>query len=84
MDKLPAGAGLSRQNNRAEAGGIENRFKVFDFVFDDDGNLVQLRPLILGPGELLAVKTARAPEVPPPVTVPQNPTSPIVPGVTGG
>ncbi len=39
-------------------GGVQDRFQVYDFVFDDDGNLVGLRPLI-DPRELVRVKTTR-------------------------
>jgi hypothetical protein len=39
-------------------GGTENRFQVFEFVFADDGNLVELRPLI-APRDLLNVRTTR-------------------------
>lgn len=53
VDKLPAGLGLSGEAPRA---GVQDRFQVYDIVFDDQGNLVGLRPLIAH-ADLLKVKT---------------------------
>lgn len=50
--------GLSGEAQKAANGGVQDRFQVFDFVFDRDGNLVALRPLISQP-DLLHVKTAQ-------------------------
>jgi len=40
-----------------EPGGIKNRFQVYDIVFDDEGNLIGLTPLI-AKEQLLDVQTA--------------------------
>lgn len=74
--KIPEG--FSGQGGPATPGGIKDRFQVYDIVFDDDGNLVGLKPLLIEQN-LLKVKTASvqvigAPAVtvaPPPVVVPQ-------------
>lgn len=82
------GQALSEPGAGPKAGGIQDRFQVFDFVFDDDGNLISLRPLISQP-DLLHVKTSRV-QVPvpaPPITVPQPATSgggTITPGPING
>ena len=57
IGKLPDVKGLSETNPGPSAGGIKDRFQVYDIVFDDDGNLVGLRPLLDEPN-LLRVKTA--------------------------
>jgi hypothetical protein len=41
--QLPQGGGMS---GVTQEGGIKDRFQVYDFVFDDFGNLIALRPLI--------------------------------------
>jgi hypothetical protein len=56
-EKIPEG--FSGQAAPATPGGIKDRFQVYDIVFDDDGNLVGLRPLLTDP-HLLRVKTASA------------------------
>ena len=74
--KVPEG--FSGQGGAATPGGIKDRFQVYDIVFDDAGNLVGLKPLLIEQN-LLKVKTASvqliaAPPVtvtPPPVVVPQ-------------
>jgi hypothetical protein len=57
-------------------GGVQDRFQVYEFVFDDDGNLVGLRPLI-NPRELLHVRTSR-------LTGGSNPTVVQQPSTGGG
>lgn len=67
------------------AGGIQDRFQVFDIVFDDKGNLVGLRPLVIQ-SDLLKVKTSRVPIVltPNPIVVPQADEGKVTPGpITG-
>ncbi len=88
IEKLPApGTGFSGPAASASPGGIKDRFQGYDIVFDDDGNLVGLRPLLVTPN-MLHVKTASAAQgsgggAPPPVVVPQPgggggvPTGPI-------
>ena len=54
-EKIPegfSGAGAPA----AAKGGIKDRFQVYEIVFDDDGNLVGLRPL-LHESQLLRVRT---------------------------
>jgi hypothetical protein len=63
LKKVPDAKALSGKSESTTEGGIENRFQVFDFVFDNDGNLVSLRPLV-AQSDLLTVKTS---EVRPPV-----------------
>jgi hypothetical protein len=53
----PANA-LSGPADKQPNGGLENRFQVYDIVFDDDGNLHSLRPLIKK-HELLDVETTK-------------------------
>ena len=55
VDKIPVG--FSGQGAAAATGGIKDRFQVYDIVFDDDGNLVGLRPLLIEQN-LLKVKTS--------------------------
>lgn len=55
--KIPEG--FSGQGTPATPGGVTNRFQVYDIVFDDDGNLVGLRPLLIDP-RWLNVTTAAA------------------------
>ncbi len=58
IEKLPApGKGFSGPEAPETPGGIKDRFQVYDIVFDDDGNLVGLRPLLVTPN-MLHVKTA--------------------------
>lgn len=57
IGKLPDAKGFSGPNSGPSAGGIKDRFQVYDIVFDDEGNLVGLRPLLDEPN-LLRVKTA--------------------------
>jgi hypothetical protein len=52
--KIPEG--FSGAGTPAAKGGIKDRFQVYEIVFDDDGNLVGLRPLLLE-SQLLRVKT---------------------------
>ena len=50
IEKLPSpGEGFSGPRAPASPGGIKDRFQVYDIVFDDDGNLVALRPLLITP-----------------------------------
>jgi hypothetical protein len=57
IEKLPVpGEGFSGSAPPAAKGGIQNRFQVYEIVFDDDGNLVGLRPL-LHDAQLLKVRT---------------------------
>ncbi|CAI2931348.1 hypothetical protein [Aminobacter niigataensis] len=76
--------GLSGEVQRAPNGGIQDRFQVFDFVFDHDGNLVALRPLISQP-DLLHVKTTQVVRnvVEAPVTAEQPDAGGITPGPLG-
>ena len=88
IEKLPApGTGFSGPAAPETPGGIKDRFQVYDIVFDHDGNLVGLKPLLIEP-HLLHVKTANAAQGfggggPAPVVVPQPgggggvPTGPI-------
>ncbi len=55
VDKIPEG--FSGQGAAAATGGLKDRFQVYDIVFDDDGNLVGLRPLVIEQN-LLKVKTS--------------------------
>ena len=57
IGKLPDAKGFSGPAGGPSAGGIKDRFQVYDIVFDDEGNLVGLRPLLDEPN-LLRVKTA--------------------------
>ena len=52
--KIPEG--FSGAGTPAAKGGIKDRFQVYEIVFDDDGNLIGLRPLLLE-SQLLRVKT---------------------------
>lgn len=54
-DKVPVG--FSGTGAPAATGGLKDRFQVYDIVFDDDGNLVGLRPLLIEQN-LLRVKTS--------------------------
>jgi hypothetical protein len=56
-EKIPEG--FSGQAQPATPGGLKDRFQVYDIVFDDDGNLVGLKPLLIE-HNLLRVKTASA------------------------
>lgn len=73
LKTINGGEGLSAPGEPKAEGGVENRFQVFDFVFDNDGNLVGLRPLI-NQSDLLHVKTTRVAQisVPAPVVLPQQ------------
>ncbi len=57
VNKLPDAKGFSDTKGGSSSGGIKDRFQVYDIVFDDEGNLVGLRPLLVEPN-LLKVKTA--------------------------
>lgn len=57
VEKLPTPKGFSGPNAPETPGGIKDRFQVYDIVFDDDGNLIGLQPLLVAPN-LLHVKTA--------------------------
>jgi hypothetical protein len=57
VDKIPEG--FSGTGPAAATGGIKDRFQVYEIVFDDDGNLTGLRPLIIEQN-LLRVKTSSA------------------------
>lgn len=83
--KTVNGQGLSGEGEPGANGGIKDRFQVFDFVFDNDGNLVALRPLISQP-DLLHVKTSRIERsVVPRPSVPEQPgTGSITPGPIDG
>jgi hypothetical protein len=59
VEKLPAPKGFSGPGAPETPGGIKDRFQVYDIVFDDEGNLVGLRPLLITPN-MLHVKTASA------------------------
>jgi hypothetical protein len=54
-EKIPEG--FSGPAAPATPGGIKDRFQVYDIVFDDEGNLVGLKPLLIE-HNLLRVKTA--------------------------
>ena len=71
VNKLPDAKGFSGPDGGASAGGIKDRFQVYDIVFDDEGNLVGLRPLLDQPN-LLKVKTATRTVVPPPTQAEQG------------
>ncbi len=72
IEKLPPpGEGFSGPQAPATPGGLKDRFQVYDIVFDDDGNLVGLKPLLIEP-HLLKVKTQSVQVfAAPPVTAPQ-------------
>ena len=53
--KIPEG--FSGQASPGAKGGLKDRFQVYEIVFDDDGNLVGLRPLVVEQ-QLLKVKTS--------------------------
>lgn len=58
IEKVPGPAkGFSGPGDKEPPGGIKDRFQVYDIVFDDDGNLVGLKPLLVTP-DLMHVKTA--------------------------
>ena len=60
IEKVPGPAkGFSGPGDKEAPGGIKDRFQVYDIVFDDDGNLIGLKPLLIAPN-LLHVKTADA------------------------
>lgn len=59
IDKLPGAESLAEPGAPKAGGGIKDRFQVYEIVFDDDGNLVGLRPLLTTPN-MLHVKTASA------------------------
>lgn len=59
IDKLPGPESLAEPASPKSGGGIKDRFQVYDIVFDQDGNLVGLRPLLVTPN-MLHVKTASA------------------------
>lgn len=73
-EKIPEG--FSGQGAPATPGGIKDRFQVYDIVFDDDGNLIGLTPLLIEP-HLLRVKTASAQGF-------SGPQVTVVPQPTGG
>ena len=82
-EKIPEG--FSGPAAPATPGGLKDRFQVYDIVFDDDGNLVGLKPLLIE-HNLLRVKTASAAQGfsgNGPVVVPQ-PQPPPGGGVTPG
>lgn len=81
LKTVNGGQGLSAPGQPNPAGGVENRFQVFDIVFDDQGNLVGLRPLVIQ-ADLLHVKTSRVSQmsVPPPIVVPQDDNNTVTPG----
>lgn len=83
--KTVDGQALSGEGQRTANGGVQDRFQVFDFVFDQDGNLVSLRPLISQP-DLLHVKTATLVRnvVEAPVVAGQPEAGGITPGPVGG
>lgn len=71
IEKLPApGQGFSGPAPKTPSGGIQDRFQVYDIVFDNDGNLVGLRPLV-SQADLLHVKTTRPTVIQPPAVTPQ-------------
>jgi len=86
IEKLPApGTGFSGPAAPETPGGIKDRFQVYDIVFDDDGNLVGLKPLLIEP-HLLHVNTASAAQGFGALPV-QQPAAPVVvpqPGGGGG
>jgi len=78
IEKLPApGQGFSGPNPPETPGGIKDRFQVYDIVFDDDGNLTGLRPLLIEP-HLLKVKTQSVQVFATPAVAPQ-PATVVVP-----
>jgi hypothetical protein len=78
VDKIPVGAGLSDQRT---AGGVQDRFQVYDIVFDNDGNLVGLKPLIYT-DELRSLKTTLV--APSPKVIQQDPGSGVNVGPVNG
>jgi hypothetical protein len=73
VDKVPI-PGKSLSGDGRTAGGVQDRFQVYDIVFDNDGNLVGLKPLIFT-DDLRPLKTAQV--VPPSQTVPQGGTGAV-------
>ena len=80
VDKLPA-PGKSLSEDTRVAGGVQDRFQVYDIVFDDDGNLVGLKPLIFT-DELRSLKTTQV--APPSRTIPQDGTGGVNTGPVNG
>lgn len=79
VDKVPVpGQGLSDQRT---AGGVQDRFQVYDIVFDDHGNLVGLKPLIFT-DDLRPLKTTQV--APASQTIPQEGTGGVNTGPVGG
>lgn len=61
IEKLPVpGEGFSGPEAPDTKGGLKNRFQVYDIVFDDEGNLIELRPLLSPHNpQLVAVETTQ-------------------------
>jgi hypothetical protein len=69
VDKVPVpGQALSEQR---AAGGVQDRFQVYDIVFDNDGNLVGLRPLI-DTHDLRSLKTTQVAPASQPIPQPNQ------------
>jgi hypothetical protein len=49
VEKLPAPKGFSGPGAPETPAGLKDRFQVYDIVFDQEGNLVGLRPLLIQP-----------------------------------
>jgi hypothetical protein len=58
-DKIPVGFS-GTAGGAGTTGGIKNRFQVYEIVFDDDGNLIELRPLLTEPSLMGVTTSARA------------------------
>lgn len=78
-EKIPEG--FSGPEAAQTPGGIEDRFQVYDIVFDDEGNLTELKPLLVSRHSLLPVKTASAQGFGgTPATVVEQPGGSVTPG----
>lgn len=71
IEKVPeAGKGFTGPQATTPSGGIQDRFQVYDIVFDNDGNLLGLRPLV-SQEDLLHVRTTRPTVIQAPQVTPQ-------------
>ena len=80
VDKLPT-PGQALSGDARVAGGVQDRFQVYDIVFDNDGNLVGLKPLIYT-DELRSLKTTQV--APSPRVIQQDPGSGVNVGPVNG
>lgn len=71
IEKLPGpGQGFSGPGAKTPSGGIQDRFQIYEILFDNSGNLSELRPLV-SQADLLHVKTTRPTVIQPPAVTPQ-------------